>query len=146
MSNKNMNKNKIIIAVVAVVLIGALAAMFFGGSPKTGSVQVQQNMEKNPSAVVTSGDGNIQAEITVGEAKTFTMAYVSGNNSASSCYTVVNGGVYDVTGFINKHPGGAEKILNLCGKDGSVFFNKQHGGQAKAEAALASLKIGTLAQ
>lgn len=144
-----MDKNKILIGLVVVLVVGGLAVMYLGDSPKTDYGQVQesqQNTENNSAAVVTSGDGNIQAEITVSEPKTFTFAEVATHNSASSCYTAVNGGVYDATGFINKHPGGAEKILNLCGKDGSTFFNKQHGGQAKAEAALASLKIGILAQ
>ena len=141
-----MVKNKILIGLAVVLIVGGAAVMFLGDSPKTDYGQVQQGAENNSGAVVTSGDGNIQAEITVGEPKTFTAAYVAGNNSASSCYTIVNGGVYNVTSFIGKHPGGEDKILNLCGKDGSAFFNKQHGGQEKAEATLASLKIGTLAQ
>ncbi len=144
-----MDKNKILIGLVVVLVVGGLTVMYLGDSPKTdyGQVEeVQQNTENNSGAVVTSGDGNIQAEITVGTPKTFTLAEVATHNSAASCYTAVNGGVYDATGFINKHPGGAEKILNLCGKDGSAFFNKQHGGQAQAEATLASLKIGVLAQ
>ena len=145
-----MDKNKILIGLVVVLVVGGLAAMFWDGSPKTdyGQVEeVQQNTDNNSGVTVTSEDGNIQANIeVVGPKTTFTLAEVATHNSAASCYTAVNGGVYDATGFINKHPGGAEKILNLCGKDGSTFFNKQHGGQAKAEAALASLKIGTLAQ
>ena len=145
-----MDKNKILIGLVAVLVVGGLAVMFWGGSPEVedGQVQeVQQNAENNSGVTVTSEDGNIQANVEVVAPKTtFTLAEVATHNSASSCYTAVNGGVYDATGFIGKHPGGAEKILNLCGKDGSTFFNKQHGGQEKAEAALASLKIGALVQ
>lgn len=144
-----MDKNKILIGLVVVLVVGGSAAMFWGGSPeaeKESIQQVQQNAENNSGAVVTSGDGNIQAEITVGEPKTFTFVEIATHNSASSCYTVVNGGVYDVTSFIGKHPGGEANILKLCGIDGSSWFNNQHGGKAQPEATLASLKIGILAQ
>jgi len=75
----------------------------------------------------------------------FSTADVATHNGRASCWTIVNGAVYDVTAFIDKHPGGAENVLKLCGKDGSVLFGAKHGGQAKPEAALESLKIGALA-
>lgn len=76
--------------------------------------------------------------------KTFTMAEVAVHKDAKSCYTVVNGNVYDVTSFITKHPGGASKILSLCGKDGSDKFNNQHGGSELQESTLAGFQIGIL--
>lgn len=79
-------------------------------------------------------------------AKTFTMAEVGTHKDATSCYTVVRGGVYDVTGFITAHPGGAGAIITLCGKDGTTFFEAQHNGDGKPENMLATLRIGTLAQ
>lgn len=74
----------------------------------------------------------------------YTMAQVAAHNSGSSCWTAINGHVYDVTAWINQHPGGAQRILNLCGTDGSSAFNAQHGGQARPEAELATFLIGTL--
>ncbi|QQS22965.1 cytochrome b5 domain-containing protein [bacterium] len=76
----------------------------------------------------------------------YTMADVSAANSGSKCYSAINGSVYDLTEWIPLHPGGAAKIQALCGKDGSSFFNGQHGGQAQQESALAKYKIGTLQQ
>ena len=75
---------------------------------------------------------------------TFTMAQVATHNSELSCYTAINGSVYDVTNWINQHPGGAQAILSLCGTDGSAAFNAQHGGQRQPASELASFKIGTL--
>lgn len=72
------------------------------------------------------------------------MAEVTEANSASKCWTVVNGKVYDLTSFINKHPGGAQRILQLCGKDGTSAFENQHGGQPRPEQELAGLEIGPL--
>ncbi len=75
---------------------------------------------------------------------TYTLAQVAKHNSASSCYTAINGGVYDLTKWINMHPGGQAAILSLCGMDGTQAFEDQHGGQRRPENELASLKIGTL--
>lgn len=72
------------------------------------------------------------------------MAQVAEHANEQSCYTVINGGVYDVTSFADVHKGGAEKVLALCGKDGTASFEKKHGGQEKAAATLEGLKIGTL--
>jgi len=76
----------------------------------------------------------------------YTLAQVATHNNASSCWTAINGNVYDVTTWINQHPGGRAPILSLCGTDGSAAFNGQHGGQARPAAELATFKIGTLAQ
>lgn len=76
----------------------------------------------------------------------YTMADVAEHNSASSCWTAINGSVYDVTSWIDQHPGGAAPILSLCGTDGSSAFNAQHGGQRRPESELATFKIGTLSQ
>src|SRR3989344_1519527 len=75
-----------------------------------------------------------------------TMATVALHASASSCWTVIRGEVYDLTEWISKHPGGADKIIQLCGIDGTAKFVGQHGGSEKQETALATFKIGVLAQ
>ena len=77
-------------------------------------------------------------------AKTFTLADVAMHKSQSSCWTAINGEVYDVTKWIGQPPGGAQAILSLCGTDGSAGFNGQHGGQRRPVTELASFKIGTL--
>ena len=74
----------------------------------------------------------------------YTMAQVALHNNASSCWTVINGGVYDVTEWISQHPGGPAAILSLCGVNGSSAFNGQHSGDANPAAILASFKIGVL--
>lgn len=74
----------------------------------------------------------------------YTMAEVKAHNSSASCWTIVNGSVYDVTSWITKHPGGAGAIKGMCGVDGSAAFNGQHGGQARPASELASFKIGVL--
>ena len=38
-------------------------------------------------------------------------------SSRDSCWVVINGQVYDVTDFLDEHPGGAAIILKYGGKD-----------------------------
>jgi cytochrome b involved in lipid metabolism len=76
--------------------------------------------------------------------KTYTMAEVQAASSPEKCWSAINGKVYDLTAWINKHPGGDKNILKLCGLDGTAAFNGKHGGQAKPEATLAGFEIGTL--
>ena len=76
--------------------------------------------------------------------QTFTFTEVQQHNSETSCYTVIEGVVYDLTPFINLHPGGRDAQLSLCGIDGTEAFLGKHGGSPKPEEMLQSLRIGVL--
>lgn len=75
----------------------------------------------------------------------YTLADVAKHADATSCWSVVDGQVYDLTKWINQHPGGARRILAMCGRDGSASYNAQHGGQNRPDQILKQYKIGTLA-
>ena len=79
-------------------------------------------------------------------AGTFTVAQVKEHNSGTSCYSTINGNVYDLTEWINKHPGGKLAILGICGRDGSVVFNMQHGKDEKPPQILAKYKVGIIVE
>ena len=74
------------------------------------------------------------------------LAQVTLHNSRSSCWSAINGGVYDLTSWIPNHPGGESTILSICGKDGSSAYGNQHGNSLKTAKMLVGFKIGTLAQ
>lgn len=76
----------------------------------------------------------------------YTMAKVKENNSAASCWSVINGNVYNLTQWINSHPGGPSVIRGLCGVDGTASFNGKHRGQGSPTATLASYLLGPLAK
>lgn len=48
---------------------------------------------------------------------TLTQAEIESHNSSKSCYVTVGQNVYDVTDFLEGHPGGPELILDWAGKD-----------------------------
>lgn len=73
-----------------------------------------------------------------------TMAQVQTNNTAKSCWAVVSGNVYNLTAWINNHPGGPGAILFLCGTDATSSFTGKHGNQSGPTAQLASYLMGPL--
>lgn len=76
--------------------------------------------------------------------KSYSLAAVRKHGTATDCWSAVNGGVYNLTSWIAKHPGGASAILSICGRNGSAAFNRQHGGSAKVAAILKPYRIGRL--
>ncbi|EHA8587600.1 putative sulfite oxidase [Cocos nucifera] len=64
--------------------------------------------------------------------KQYTMSEVRKHSSQDSAWIVVHGHVYDCTGFIKDHPGGADSILINAGTDCTEEFDAIHSDKAKA--------------
>lgn len=77
-------------------------------------------------------------------ATSYTTAEVAIHNNQSSCWTIVNGTVYDLTSFISKHPGGAKRILSICGIDGTAAFTRQHSGDERPQETITGYEIGII--
>lgn len=75
----------------------------------------------------------------------YTMEKVRANNNEASCWSVINGNVYDLTSWIGSHPGGKGNILSLCGKNGTAEFSAKHGGGGSPQARLKGFLLGPLA-
>ncbi|MCJ1310839.1 hypothetical protein MMC25_004506 [Agyrium rufum] len=59
--------------------------------------------------------------------KNFSAADVAQHNSVDKgLYIIVDSNVYDMTGFIDEHPGGPKIIKRVAGKDASKQFWKYH--------------------
>ncbi|KAK7338109.1 hypothetical protein VNO77_18708 [Canavalia gladiata] len=54
--------------------------------------------------------------------KTFTFKDVAKHNRKKDCWIIVRGKVYDVTPFLEDHPGGDEALLSSTEKDATVDF------------------------
>ncbi|XP_014205608.1 cytochrome b5 [Copidosoma floridanum] len=58
-----------------------------------------------------------------GEQRQYTFAEVAGQCSESRTLIAIHDRVYDVTRFLNEHPGGEEILLDHAGKDASEDFD-----------------------
>ena len=74
----------------------------------------------------------------------YTMTQVRANNTSRSCWTVIDGYVYDLTRWISSHPGGSGAILFLCGTDGTNAFKAQHENQSRPAIRLDTYRLGPL--
>lgn len=87
-----------------------------------------------------------QPTVQPGTSGGITLSQIAKHNSSTSCWSAINGSVYDLTSWIPNHPGGEQAILSMCGIDGSNAYNNQHGGSSKPARILGGFKIGTLSK
>jgi cytochrome b involved in lipid metabolism len=78
------------------------------------------------------------------ETTSYTLQEVTTHKDETSCWAIINNKVYDLTDWINNHPGGPDKIVNICGTDGSQAFNMEHGGQPQPQTMLQQFYKGEL--
>lgn len=75
---------------------------------------------------------------------TYTSAQVLEHNNKSSCWTIVDQKVYNVTEWINAHPGGPDRIIGMCGADATAQFRGKH--RNSVDRILSGFYIGDLAR
>lgn len=93
-----------------------------------------------PTATATPTPTSTSKAATAG----YTLEQVRANNTASSCWSVIDGSVYDLTKWIGSHPGGAANIRGLCGIDGTSAFKSRHGNSSGPTSQLANYLLGPL--
>lgn len=132
MNNKLIS---IIIGVVLIVVIGIL--VYVNKKPSYVPANNTDTTQNTPN--------NSQTNTTPTTNTGITLAEVALHNSRNSCWSAINGSVYDLTSWIPNHPGGEQAILSLCGIDGGAGYSGQHGSSSKPARALGGFKLGTLA-
>jgi len=74
--------------------------------------------------------------------KTFTRAEVAKHNTEDSVWFIVDATVYDVSDFLDAHPGGEAVLRQVAGKDATVDFYNLHRHEVLTK--YADLAIGTV--
>lgn len=139
-----MKKTVAVFIVLFVVTMGTMVVWGFiekQAKENTSPPLPTQNNASNPSS-------NTQNATSQTASKTYSAAEVSKHKTKNDCWIIINSNVYDVTDYLDFHPGGADMILMVCGKDATREFSTQGGRgmphPAKADAQLANYLIGKL--
>ena len=73
--------------------------------------------------------------------KEFKLSEIKLHNKITSCWIILNDRVYDITEYLDEHPGGQHILLKYAGKDATEAFN-QVGHTSKAYNELDKFIIG----
>ncbi len=76
----------------------------------------------------------------------FTMEEVAKHNTADDCWVILGGKVYDVTDFLDDHPGGKKAIIVYAGRDATEEFEMLHASNVLKKYLPAEACIGELGQ
>jgi len=71
---------------------------------------------------MSSDDKVIESEANNESPKVYTLEEIAEHNKKDSCWMVIHDKVYDVTKFLDEHPGGEEVLLDSGGADGTESF------------------------
>lgn len=103
--------------------------------------------------VATKPDSISQTTKTESANEQISSATVASHTTKDDCWMIIGNSVYDVTRYVQNHPGGDE-ILRGCGKDATALFNSRRDGSERvgsgsphsssASSTLEQFKIGEL--
>jgi cytochrome b involved in lipid metabolism len=122
----------------ATVMTAALASM--AAAPMASAATASAAT----TTVVTAPAAVGASSATLVGAKKYTMTQVKKHKTAGNCWSVVGKNVYNLTGWVKKHPGGSSVIIAMCGKNGTAAYTGKHAGDSRAARALSGYKVGTL--
>jgi hypothetical protein len=123
-------------ALLGVIVIGMAVAAGHSGATAAWADRISASESKSATPTTSA---------TKATTTSLTAAAVATHASATDCWTIVDGQVYDLTSWVNRHPGGEAPIESLCGQDGSAAFREQHGSQGEPNERLASFLLGPVA-
>jgi uncharacterized membrane protein len=118
-------------AVAAVATVGLTTIVGHSGATAVWGGSVAAPVA-SPSRGASSGSAS------------YTLDQVKQHNSAGDCWVAINDGVYNLTAWVNQHPGGPDKIMSICGTDATAAFEAQHSGDQRPESTLTGFYIGAL--
>ena len=83
----------------------------------------------------------------IAQLSSLTNEEIAKHNTANDCWIIIQRSVYNVTDYLNLHPGGSDGIIAFCGQDATNAFKTKRGKgthSAQADIDLSKLKLGQL--
>lgn len=130
------------VAASAEQALEAIAARFLAGDPQPRRALFRLNGEgRYHREVYTTYPGPHHAD-----ARTYDASeVVSHNDPERSCWTIINGRVYDLTRFAELHPGGDKIIRSYAGMDATAAYRAVgHDTHPEVDALLGLYELGTI--
>ncbi len=90
---------------------------------------------------LTSARSSGNAQNTNGEPVTLDMATIAQHQIHGDCWLLIEGTVYDVTPYLQVHPGGVDIVVPYCGKDATTAFLTKDGRGTHSFDAMQDLKL-----
>jgi cytochrome b involved in lipid metabolism len=142
-SKERVIKGLLNTALVVVAIVSAILTVIVGhlGAKATWQNRIaassgQALTDLSSQDLPKSTDNQSTALITLSKSE------IAKHNLKADSWSIINGKVFNLTPFVQNHPGGSAVISNICGKDGSGAFTNQHGSSGKPNAILNSLLLG----
>jgi len=85
---------------------------------------------------------NSNSTLTKNNTETLTVENIAKHSTPNDCYLIINNNVYNVSTYINFHPGGKRQITKRCGQEVTSIFASIHSNFAWD--LLGKYKIGVL--
>lgn len=133
-----MKNREIFLSTIIVALIGGVVLYVSLNNNQTTFVVKNNNTSiikegattqivKKPTItkiVAPDGPVNVPAVIQPATTATYTLSNLSQHNNETSCWTAINGKIYDITPFISSHPAGVSAIMKGCGVDATRIYDR----------------------
>ena len=113
-----MKKIIIIALLITGVIVGSVVVSKLTQKDGTANVGIAVNKPSDSSSPMATNDSS---------AKLYTTAQVSEHATSNDCWVIIDNEVFDVTSYLNEHPGGANRIAPFCGKDATKAFATKGG-------------------
>lgn len=92
---------------------------------------VQKLSSSDKSSEVT----NLTVNTTQNTKTQYTKDQIATHSTKNDCWLIIDGSVYDVSSYLNEHPGGVAQVTPFCGKDATQAFATMNGRGSHSSAA-----------
>ncbi|KAJ2779023.1 hypothetical protein H4R18_004258 [Coemansia javaensis] len=113
-----------------------------GGAPRRRKVNLKPGHSQMDWMRLASSGEDLRGVSTL---RPLTMDEVARHNKRTDCWIVIRDKVYNVTRYLDFHPGGRGELMRAAGKDGTKLFYDTHGW-VNFETMLAKCLVGFVAR
>jgi cytochrome b involved in lipid metabolism len=129
--NMKKGRKSLFIGIAVLVVVVLILIFVLGGKNKSNGDITSGASNGKINGVISdaSGDSTQNAANSSDTSNTISESDLSAHNSREDCWVAYKGKVYDITSWLPKHPGTAERIMPYCGTSSEFeqAFTAKHG-------------------